>query len=148
MEVDDEFSAADTEDTSHDESDDNEEVTKDPLLSTTILRYILVETAKKALHIAFYRDSIRKSFKVCGLSSPPSLETALKREGIRSGPDTQRAEENIANKKKRKRRSINGIMLNKQNSMDMMREEEQARAAKLKAPKPKEPKKASSSSSK
>ena len=148
MDAVDDSSAVDTDVSSLDGSEDGETGTKDPLLSTTIRRYILVETAKRALHIALYRDTVRKSFKVCGLSSPPDLQMALKREGIRIGPDMQRAEENMNNKKKRKRRSINGVLLTHQNSMDMMQEEERAKAAKEQAPKAKRRKKASPSKTK
>jgi hypothetical protein len=97
----------------------------DPLLSSTLRRYILVETAKHALHIAYYRDTIRKSFAVTGLGSPPSLENALKRDGIRVGPDMLRAESNIANTKKRKRVSINGTILTSEESLSMLKKEEE-----------------------
>jgi hypothetical protein len=124
------LSVMETDNESNAPIDGDEAPNSDPLLSTTVRRYILVECAKHCLHLALYRDTVRRSFVITGLSSPPNVETALLREGIRPGPDMQRAENNINGRKKRRRTSINGIILSSDSSLEMLREAEKTAAAK------------------
>jgi hypothetical protein len=106
-------------------------------LTVTERRWLLVEVAKQALHYACYREQIKNSFRVTGIY-PPSLETALKREGVRILPTHEQFRTNIAANKKRKRLSINGCILTSEESLKMLTEEEnrksaanQAKAAKI-----------------
>ena len=93
-------------------------------LSSRERRYVLVMSAKKALHMSFYEENIFNSFSVTGIY-PCSLETALQRKDVRDVPIVDGYAKAIAQNKQTKRVSINGMLITSVESRAVMRAVEQ-----------------------
>jgi hypothetical protein len=97
-------------------------------MSNDARRFCLIKAAKHALHIALFREYIVKSFIATGIS-PVDLNRALSRDGVRSVSDAEHYHNNLDINKKRRRKSLNGIVLTRRSSIEMLHE-----AAKKTAP--------------
>ena len=97
-------------------------------MSNDARRFCLIKAAKHALHIALFREYIVKSFIATGIS-PVDLNRALSRDGVRSVSDAEHYHNNLDINKKRRRKSLNGIVLTRSSSIEMLHE-----AAKKTAP--------------
>jgi hypothetical protein len=93
-------------------------------LSSRERRYVLVMSAKKALHMSFYEENIFNSFAVTGIY-PCSLETALQRKDVRDVPIVDGYAQTIAQNKQTKHVSINVMIITSVESRAVMRAVEQ-----------------------
>jgi hypothetical protein len=100
-------------------------------LTSSHRRYCLVETAKASLHAATYPSIIQKSFKITRIY-PLDLKQALQRDGMRDTPNMQSYHDNIQNSVKRGCISINGVVLTRRDSIEMMREADRVKNEKSK----------------
>lgn len=97
------------------------------LLNLVQRRFILIHTAKYCLHMALYESVIRESFRTTGVY-PLSLETCLKRSGVRHTGSLDDLEVGLRNSKKRKRVSINGIILTSEEALAMLKTEKEKKS--------------------
>lgn len=87
-------------------------------------RYVLVMSAKKALHMSLYDENIFNSFAVTGIY-PCSLEAALQRKDIRDVSIVDGYAQVIAQNRQTKSVSINGKLITSVESRAVMRAAEQ-----------------------
>ena len=132
MDVDyDVYSASKRENSDVEDSDNDNGPSTANKLDTRERRFVLVQTAKKALYCALWRNYVINSFKTTGIY-PLNLEKCLARKGVRVTTILEDLREQIELSKKRPRQSINGIVLTSECSISMIKKE----LEKASAPKP------------